>query len=178
MIERATQQGIRVRGYLSTCFGCPYEGEVPPERVASLAARLLGLGVFEVALSDTIGIAHPGQVQRVLEVVGRQVPMDRLALHLHDTRGTGLANALAGLAQGVTTFDASSGGLGGCPYAPGAAGNLATEDLVYALDGLSVRTGVQLAGVVEASRFVEGRLNHPLPSRVYREERRRNDVHL
>jgi isopropylmalate/homocitrate/citramalate synthase len=173
VVDRATSSGMRVRGYLSTCFGCPYEGDVPPGRVADLAARLLGLGVFEVVLSDTIGIAHPGQVHAVLDVVGRQVPMDRLALHFHDTRGTGLANALTGLAHGVTTFDASAGGLGGCPYAPGAAGNLATEDLVYALDGLGVHTGVCLAAVVAASTFIESHLDHALPSRVYREERRR-----
>ena len=114
--------------------------------VADLAARLVGLGVFEVAVSDTIGIAHPGQVPRVLDAVLARVPVDRIALHFHDTRGTALANVLAALPFGVATFDASAGGLGGCPYAPGAAGNLATDDLIYMLDGLGIETGVSLAG--------------------------------
>jgi hydroxymethylglutaryl-CoA lyase len=168
----ALAAGIRVRGYLSTSFGCPYEGDVPPGRVAVLAERLLDLGVFEVALSDTIGIAHPGQVRTVLEAVTARVPVQRLALHFHDTRGTALANVLAGLSGGVRTFDSSAGGLGGCPYAPGAAGNLATEDLVYVLDGLGVRSGVRLPGVIEASAFIERRIDHALPSRVYQAERR------
>jgi isopropylmalate/homocitrate/citramalate synthase len=170
--DAALAAGIRVRGYLSTCFGCPYEGEVPPARVAELAERLLSLGVFEVALSDTIGAAHPGQVRSVLDVVRASVPVARTALHFHDTRGTGLANVLMALSLGVTTFDSSAGGLGGCPYAPGAAGNLATEDLVYMLDGLGVHTGVDLAGIVSASSFIESLLDHPLPSRVYQAERR------
>ena len=163
-----------VRGYLSTCFGCPYEGTVPVERVAELTARLLDMGVYEVALSDTIGIAHPGQVAIVVDAVASRVGVDRLALHLHDTRGTGLANVLMGLERGVTTFDSAAGGLGGCPYAPGAAGNLATEDLLYLLDGLRIHTGARLQGVVDASRFLESRLSHELPSRVYRAERRRD----
>jgi hydroxymethylglutaryl-CoA lyase len=172
VVDAARAAGLRVRGYLSTAFGCPYEGAVPPERVASLAERLLGLGAYEVVLSDTIGIAHPGQVRRLVDTVRPRVGMDRLALHLHDTRGTALANVLAALDQGVRTFDASAGGLGGCPYAPGAAGNLATEDLVYMLDGLGASTGIDLAGIVTASAFIERRLDHPLPSRVYQAERR------
>jgi isopropylmalate/homocitrate/citramalate synthase len=172
----AREQGLPVRGYLSTCFGCPYEGEVAPERVATLAARLMELGVHQVALSDTIGIAHPGQVLEVVQQVTTRVPVGRLALHLHDTRGTGLANALAGLAAGITTFDSSAGGLGGCPYAPGATGNLATEDLLYMLDGLGIETGARLEGVVEASRFLEACLGRDLPSRVYRAERRKGDT--
>ena len=134
-----------MRGYLSTAFGCPYEGDVAPATVADLAARLLDLGVFEVAVSDTIGIAHPGQVPRVLDAVLARVPVEQVALHFHDTRGTALANVLAALPFGIATFDASAGGLGGCPYAPGAAGNLATDDLIYMLDGLGVETGVSLA---------------------------------
>ena len=140
-----------MRGYLSTAFGCPFEGAVDPEQVADVAARLLDLGVFEVAISDTIGIAHPGQVPTVLEAVLARVPADRLALHFHDTRGTALANVLASLPFGIATFDASAGGLGGCPYAPGAAGNLATDDLIYMLDGLGIETGVSLTAVSEAS---------------------------
>jgi isopropylmalate/homocitrate/citramalate synthase len=162
---RAQAAGLRVRGYLSTAFGCPFEGAVPPERVADVAARLLDMGVFEVAVSDTIGIAHPGQVPRVLEVVLTRVPVERLALHFHDTRGTALANVLTALPFGVNTFDASAGGLGGCPYAPGAAGNLATDDLIYMLDGLGIETGVSLAALSDASAFIATRLDHRLPSR-------------
>jgi hydroxymethylglutaryl-CoA lyase len=154
-----------VRGYLSTAFGCPFEGEVAPERVADMASRLAGLGVYEVAVSDTIGIAHPGQVPRVLDAVLTRVPADRVALHFHDTRGTALANVLASLPYGIATFDASAGGLGGCPYAPGAAGNLATDDLIYMLDGLGIETGVSLAGVTDASRFIASKIDHRLPSR-------------
>jgi isopropylmalate/homocitrate/citramalate synthase len=139
---------------MSTAFGCPYEGDVAPDKVAELAARLLDLGVFEVAVSDTIGIAHPGQVSRVLDTILARVPVSRIALHFHDTRGTALANFLTALPYGVATFDASIGGLGGCPYAPGAAGNLATEDLIYMLDGLGVDTGVSLPALSEASRFI------------------------
>jgi hydroxymethylglutaryl-CoA lyase len=138
---------------------------VPPARVADVAARLADLGVFEVAISDTIGIAHPGQVPQVLDAVTARVPLTQLALHFHDTRGTALANVLMGLQYGVTTFDSSAGGLGGCPYAPGASGNLATEDLLYMLDGLGITTGVSLAKIVEASRSIAPKLDHPLPSR-------------
>jgi hydroxymethylglutaryl-CoA lyase len=161
----ADARGMRVRGYLSTCFGCPFEGEVPPAQVAAVAGRLLELGVYEVAISDTIGIAHPGQVPEVLDAVTTHVPLSQVALHLHDTRGTALANVLAGLQYGVTTFDSSAGGLGGCPYAPGASGNLATEDLLYMLRGLGIDTGVSLDGVVAASRGLRGAIDHPLPSR-------------
>jgi isopropylmalate/homocitrate/citramalate synthase len=161
----AAAAGLRARGYLSACFGCPFEGHVPPERVADLSARLVDLGVFEVAVSDTIGVAHPGQVPLVLDAVTRRVPLDRIALHLHDTRGTALANVLAGLDYGVRTFDSSAGGLGGCPFAPGAAGNLATEDLIYMLDGLGIETGVSLDAIVEASRYIAARIDHRLPSR-------------
>jgi hydroxymethylglutaryl-CoA lyase len=163
--SRASAAGVRVRGYLSTAFGCPFEGAVPPERVAMLAARLLELGVFEVAVSDTIGIAHPGQVPRVLDAVLARIPVDKLALHFHDTRGTALTNVLAALPYGVTTFDASAGGLGGCPFAPGAAGNLATDDLVYMLDGLGIQTGVSIEALSQASAFIAGKIDHRLPSK-------------
>ena len=162
---RAEALGVRVRGYVSTAFGCPYEGEVAPEKVADVAARLIALGASEVAIADTIGIAHPGQMPRVLDAVLARVPLERVALHLHDTRGTALANVLVALSFGVSTFDASAGGLGGCPYAPGAAGNLATEDLVYMLNGLGAETGVSLAALTDASAFIASRLDHPLPSR-------------
>jgi hydroxymethylglutaryl-CoA lyase len=163
--RRAASLGIRVRGYLSTAFGCPYEGAVAPEKAADVAARLIGLGVFEVAISDTIGIAHPGQIPQVLDAVLARIPLAQVALHFHDTRGTALANVLAALQYGVSTFDASAGGLGGCPYAPGAAGNLATDDLVYMLNGLGAVTGVSLDLLSEASAFIASRLDHPLPSR-------------
>jgi len=162
---QARAAGLRVRGYLSTAFGCPFEGAMAPDHVASVAARLIDLGVYEVAVSDTIGIAHPGQVPRVLDAVLARVPAERLALHFHDTRGTALANVLTALPFGIRTFDASAGGLGGCPYAPGAAGNLATDDLIYMLDGLGVETGVSLAALSEASAFIGSRIDHPLPSK-------------
>jgi hydroxymethylglutaryl-CoA lyase len=165
---RALALGIRVRGYLSTAFGCPFEGAVDPVRVADVAGALIDMGAFEVAVSDTIGIAHPGQVPRVVGAVAERVPLAKIALHFHDTRGTALANVLAALDLGVATFDSSAGGLGGCPYAPGATGNLATEDLVYMLDGLGIETGVNLEALIEASRFIETRLDHQLPSRYFR----------
>jgi hydroxymethylglutaryl-CoA lyase len=164
--QEASAAGLRVRGYLSTCFGCPFEGAVAPSRVAEIAGRLFHLGVYEVAISDTIGVAHPGQVPAVVGEVALRVPVANLALHFHDTRGTALVNVFAGLEAGVTTFDSSAGGLGGCPYAPGAAGNLATEDLLYMLDGLGVETGVDMLRVMEASRAIEPHLGHPLPSRI------------
>jgi isopropylmalate/homocitrate/citramalate synthase len=163
--DRARAAGLRVRGYLSTAFGCPFEGDVPPARVADVAARLADLGVFEVAISDTIGIAHPGQVPRVLDAVLARLPVEQIALHYHDTRGTALANVLTSLPYGIATYDAASGGLGGCPYAPGAAGNLATDDLIYMLDGLGIETGVSLAAVTAASAFIGARLDHRLPSK-------------
>ena len=163
--DAAMRAGLRVRAYLSTSFGCPFEGPVEPARVLDLSDRLLQLGAYEVAVSDTIGIAHPGQVSRLLDVLLQRVAVNRIALHFHDTRGTALANVLTALEHGVTTFDSSAGGLGGCPYAPGAAGNLATEDLVYMLDGLGVETGVSLGGVVQASTSMAGAIGHSLPSR-------------
>jgi hydroxymethylglutaryl-CoA lyase len=166
--DRARALGMNVRAYLSTAFGCPFEGDVPPAAVSRVAAELIGMGAFEVSVSDTIGIAHPGQVPRVVGAVAERVPLERIALHFHDTRGTALANVLAALDAGVTTFDASAGGLGGCPYAPGATGNLATEDLIYMLDGLGAATGVHLPALLEASAFVESRIAHLLPSRYYR----------
>ena len=171
--EQATASGVRVRGYLSTAFGCPFEGDVPPEQVARVAERIAALGVFEVSVSDTIGIAHPGQVPRVLDAVLTRVPVTQIALHFHDTRGTALANVYASLPYGISTFDASAGGLGGCPYAPGAAGNLATDDLVYMLNGMAIETGVSLTGLTRASAFIESKLDHRLPSRFAQAARSR-----
>jgi len=161
----AKDAGLPVRAYVSTAFGCPFEGAVAPSAVAGVSAALMEMGAYEVAVSDTIGIAHPGQVAPVVAAVAARVPLDRVALHFHDTRGTALANVLTALDLGVTTFDASAGGLGGCPYAPGATGNLATEDLLYMLDGLGIDTGVSLDGVLAASRAIEEKLGHPLASR-------------
>jgi hydroxymethylglutaryl-CoA lyase len=163
---RTTQ--LPVRAYLSTSFGCPFEGPVAPSRVAELTARLIDLGAYEVSISDTIGVAHPRQVSDVLDHVMQRVPASRVALHFHDTRGTALVNVYAGLEAGVAVFDASAGGLGGCPYAPGATGNLATEDLVYLLDGLGIATGVALERLAGASRAIEPLVGHPLPSRMFR----------
>jgi len=152
---RAQQLGLPVRAYVSTAFGCPFEGDVPPAAVADVAAALVDMGAYEVAVSDTIGTAHPAQVPRVLDAVTQAVPLDRVALQ-----------------HGVGTFDASAGGLGGCPYAPGATGNLATEDLLYMLNGYGIETGVSLDRVLEASRFIEPRLGHPLSSRYLAAVRR------
>jgi hydroxymethylglutaryl-CoA lyase len=162
---RAREAGLPVRAYVSTAFGCPFEGAIAPAAVADVSAALIEMGAYEVAVSDTIGVAHPAQVPIVLDAVSRRVPLDRIALHFHDTRGTALANVLVALQRGVTTFDASAGGLGGCPYAPGATGNLATEDLLYMLDGFGIETGVSLHTVLAASRFIEPKLGHPLASR-------------
>ena len=163
--DRASAAGLPIRAYVSTAFGCPFEGAVSPAAVAEVSAALVEMGAYEVAVSDTIGIAHPGQVPVVVAAVAARVPLERIALHFHDTRGTALANVLMALHLGVTTFDASAGGLGGCPYAPGATGNLATEDLLYMLDGLGIETGVDIDKVLAASRFIEDKLGHPLASR-------------
>ncbi len=164
-LPHARREGLRVRGYVSTCFGCPYEGTVPPERVLDVALRLLDAGCDEVSIGDTIGVAVPTQVADVLGRLSRAIPADRLAVHLHDTRGTALANVLAALQEGVGVVDSSAGGLGGCPYAPGASGNLATEDLLYMLHGMGIETGVDLAAVAGASLALGERLGRPLPSR-------------
>jgi hydroxymethylglutaryl-CoA lyase len=163
--REAIAAGLRVRGYLSTAFGCPFEGDVPVEQVIALTAQLLELGVYEVAVSDTIGVAHPGQIRALLPRLLLTVPASRVALHFHDTRGMAAANVLAALDFGIATFDSAAGGLGGCPYAPGASGNLATEDLVYLLNGLGIDTGVKLDAVSNAALALVPHLGHPLRSR-------------
>jgi isopropylmalate/homocitrate/citramalate synthase len=167
VLAMARAHQIRVRGYISTVFGCPYEGSVAPTAVARVVDDLLALGVDEISLGDTIGVATPNQVAQIIALISERISLDRLGLHFHDTRGTALANVLTGLELGITIFDSSSGGLGGCPYAPGASGNLSTEDLLYMLDGMQVTTGVDLAAVVAASRFIAGLLDHPPSSRYY-----------
>jgi hydroxymethylglutaryl-CoA lyase len=167
VVKRAREFGWWTRGYVSTAFGCPYTGRVDPERVVEVGLRLVELGVDEVCIGDTIGVGVPSQVHDLTaRLVGGGLTLDRLAYHFHDTRGTALANVVAGLEDGVSCFDASTGGTGGCPYAPGAAGNLATEDLVYLLDGLGIQHGVRLAGLLVAARFIADALGRPLTSKV------------
>jgi isopropylmalate/homocitrate/citramalate synthase len=162
----AHRDGMWVRGYVSTSFGCPYEGAVDPGKVVEVARRLVEeTGCHEVSIGDTIGVAVPSQVEDVIGRLTAAIPIEQLAVHFHDTRGTALANVLAALQAGVATVDSSAGGLGGCPYAPGASGNLATEDLLYMLHGMGISTGVDLKKVAAASRAVGARLGHALPSR-------------
>lgn len=163
--RRAKDAGLSIRGYVSTCFVCPYEGEIGEAIVSATTQALLGMGADEVSVSDTIGAAGPNDVDRVVSHILESVPIESIALHFHDTYGTALANVCEGLRLGVTTFDASSGGLGGCPFAPGASGNLATEDLVYLLDRMGIESGIDLLRQAEASRFIAGVLGRRLPSR-------------
>jgi isopropylmalate/homocitrate/citramalate synthase len=167
VVTHALQRGWWTRGYVSTAFGCPYAGRVAPERAVEVATRLVDLGVDEVCFGDTIGVGVPSQVADVIGVArDAGIALDKVALHLHDTRATALANVAAGLATGVHCFDASTGGTGGCPYAPGAAGNLATEDLVYLLDGMGYDHGVRLDGILAAARFIAGVLGRTLATKV------------
>ena len=167
VVAAARVRGIEVRGYVSMCFGDPWEGRVDPARPADVAARLVELGCSSISLGDTIGVATAGQVLAVLDRVETGgVPRDKIALHLHDTYGQALANVLVGLEAGITEFDSSAGGLGGCPYAKSATGNLATEDLVWMLDGLGIESGVDLAALVQTSRWLATELGRPSPSRV------------
>ena len=167
VIDRARAEGLSVRGYVSMCFGDPWEGDVPVGQVVSVADRLLGLGCTELSLGDTIGVATPGHVAALVgALLSSGIPVRQLAVHFHDTYGQALANTLTALRCGVTTVDASAGGLGGCPYAETATGNLATEDLVWMLDGLGIKTGVNLRKLAETSRWIAGRLGRLSPSRV------------
>ena len=168
VIGPAVDAGLKVRGYVSTMWGCPYEGDVDPKRGLDLAQRLLGAGCYQVSLGDTIGVGTPVQTERILEIFGAEIPLEQIALHLHDTRGTALANVLVGLQAGITTFDASVAGLGGCPYAPGAAGNLATEDLVYTLHGMGIETGIDLEKLWQAGQVAEAIVGRELPGKVHR----------
>jgi hydroxymethylglutaryl-CoA lyase len=177
VLEAALADRIRVRGYVSTAFGCPYEGAVEPESVREVVHMLLDLGVEEISVGDTIGVATPNQVYEVVEALHSSgVSRELIALHFHDTRGTALANVYAGLECGITVFDSSAGGLGGCPYAPGAAGNVATEDLLYMLDGLGISTGVSLAGVAEASLALSRATGRTPPSRYLASMSARGEV--
>ncbi|MFM7201505.1 MAG: hydroxymethylglutaryl-CoA lyase [Myxococcota bacterium] len=167
VISTALAHGVQVRSYLSTVFGCPYEGAVDPEQVVDLAAALSEAGASMISLGDTIGVGHPNQVSDVVARVSQVVPLDQLALHFHDTCGMALVNVWAGLEAGVTTFDASLSGIGGCPYAPGAAGNLATEDLLHFLQGQGLRTPVSLDDAAQGGLFLRELLGRPLPGRYH-----------
>jgi isopropylmalate/homocitrate/citramalate synthase len=167
VLAMAREAGVRVRGYISTAFGCPYEGAVAPEAVKRVAGSLLELGVAKLSIGDTIGVATPDQVVEVTEALLPLAGAERLAMHFHDTRGTALANVLTALQMGISTFDSAAGGLGGCPYAPGASGNLATEDLLYLLRGLGIETGIDLEKVVAASQFLARARGAAPASRYY-----------
>jgi hydroxymethylglutaryl-CoA lyase len=164
----ALAAGLRVRAYVSTVYGCPYEGAVDPERSVELCRALRALGCYQVSLGDTIGVANPRQVRDVLARVLAEVPLPEIAVHFHDTRGTALANILVSLEMGISTVDSALGGLGGCPYAPGASGNVATEDVVYMLEGMGVRTGIDVDKLMEASRLASTLVGHEMPSKFYR----------
>jgi hydroxymethylglutaryl-CoA lyase len=168
IVLASKKHGIKVRGYVSCALGCPYEGEVKPERVADVAAALHEMGCYEVSLGDTIGVGTPGRTQAMLEACARRVPLERLAGHYHDTYGQALANVYASLELGVATFDASVAGLGGCPYAAGASGNVATEDLVYLLHGLGIATGVDVERLAETGQWICGILGRESSSKVGR----------
>jgi isopropylmalate/homocitrate/citramalate synthase len=166
VVMEAKKHGIKVRGYVSCVLGCPYEGEVKPERVAEVAAALHEMGCYEVSLGDTIGVGTPGKTKAMIEACARRVPVERLAGHFHDTYGQALANIYASLELEVATFDSSIAGLGGCPYAKGASGNVATEDVVYMLHGLGIRTGVDLDRLVGIGRWICGILGRVPSSKV------------
>ena len=166
LLEAAGREGIRVRGYVSCVLGCPYEGRIDPDQVRHVASELYAMGCHEVSLGDTIGVGTASATRCLFETVGRSVPREYLAGHFHDTYGQALTNVYASLLEGINVFDSSVAGLGGCPYAQGASGNLATEDLLYLLNGLGIETGVDLQGVVQAGRFISHRLGRPNASRV------------
>lgn len=166
VLQRAAGDGVRVRGYVSTVLGCPYQGEVPVADVVRVAAALHTMGCYEISLGDTIGVGTPGRARAMLQAVATEVPMPALAVHFHDTYGQALANVLACLEEGVAVVDAAVSGTGGCPYACGASGNLATEDLVYMLQGLGIETGVDLDALVDTGRWLADRLGRPSGSRV------------
>ena len=166
-IGPARDAGMRVRGYVSTVWGCPYEGDIDPKRGISIARRLLDMGCYQVSLGDTIGVGTPRHTQRILKMALDAIPSEQIAMHMHDTRGTALANIVVGLEMGIRDFDASVGGMGGCPYAPGAAGNMATEDLVYMLHGMGIRTGIDLERLVEAGKAAASIVGRALPGKVH-----------
>lgn len=167
VVRNAKENNMWVRGYVSTAFGSPFGDAVQPEKVVDVSRKLMDMGCDEISIGDTIGVGVPSQVDELVPALGRDIPLSKMAFHFHDTRGTALANVYAALQHGIAIFDSSSGGLGGCPYAPGATGNLGTEDLLYMLHGMGIETGVDLAKVRDASRFIAGVLGHELTSKAY-----------
>jgi hydroxymethylglutaryl-CoA lyase len=168
VVPPALERGMRVRAYVSTVYGCPYEGKVDPGKSLELCRALRAMGCYQISLGDTIGVANPRQVRDVLSRVLAENPSEAVAVHFHDTRGTALANILIAVEMGITTVDAALGGLGGCPYAPGASGNVATEDVVYMLEEMGVKTGVDLEKLIDASRLASTLVGHEMPSKYYR----------
>lgn len=168
IVPPALQAGVRVRAYVSTVWGCPYEGEVDPAQAIDIAVQLSELGCYQISLSDTVGVGNPRQTREILTRALDALPTDKISLHLHDTRGTALANILVGLDMGIRDLDASVAGMGGCPYAPGAAGNVATEDLVFMLEGMGMETGVDLDELVKAGELAEQIVGRVLPGKVHR----------
>ncbi len=166
--KTALDAGLKVRGYVSVALGCPFEGDVTPEAVAGIVEQLYHMGCYEVSLGDTIGVGTPGKVRRMIEAVAHRVPVGKLGGHYHDTYGQALANILASLEMGVAVFDCSVAGLGGCPYAPGATGNVATEDVLYMLDGMGIETGVDMTRLLAAAQFICSALGRPTASRAGR----------
>lgn len=166
VIKLARKHKIKVRGYLSTCFYCPFDGKIKPQKVVPLAKRLIQMGCYEVSIGDTIGAANPKEVKILIQLLKRVIPIKKIAMHFHDTRGTALANILQSYQLGITTFDSSLGGLGGCPYAPGAQGNVSTEDVVYMFEGMGVKTGVSLAKLLEVNQWMSEQMEKTLPSKV------------
>lgn len=166
VLQAARDHKLRVRGYVSCVLGCPYEGDVSPAAVADVSAELLSMGCYEISLGDTIGVGTPRATANMLDAVSAKIDTDKLALHMHDTYGQALVNIYEGLQRGIRVFDASVSGLGGCPYADGASGNVATEDLVYMLDGLGISSGVDLEALIEAGRFISDALGRPVGSKV------------
>ncbi|MDZ4660319.1 MAG: hydroxymethylglutaryl-CoA lyase [Pseudomonadota bacterium] len=168
VLKLAKKNGVRVRGYISTCFGCPYEGKVSEKKVAELAEKLFELGVYEVSIGDTIGVATPLQVKSLLLTLFRVASPKKYALHFHDTRGTAVANILEGIKYGIRNFDSSLGGLGGCPFAKGAQGNVATEDILYMLHGMGFKTGIDLQKIISINHWLRKILGHSLPAKLSR----------
>ena len=166
--KAASQHDIRVRGYVSCVLGCPYEGQVEAAKVAEVARKIFALGCYEISLGDTIGVGTPGRVETMLNAVAEHIPLDKLSVHFHDTHGQALANILAALQCGISRVDSAVSGLGGCPYAHGASGNVATEDVLYMLNGLDIETGVDMDALLKASAFISDALHHPPASKVAR----------
>lgn len=166
VIEQAKKNDIKVRGYISCVLGCPYEGEVNPSKVLTVAKELYNLGCYEISLGDTIGVGTPLKSRKLIETIATEIPLDKIAMHYHDTYGQALANIYASLELGISTIDSSISGLGGCPYAPGASGNVATEDVCYMLEGMNIKTGISFDKLLEASEFVTQVLGHPSRSKV------------